>query len=492
VLNLNSEWGSGKTYFLKRWAQDLEQHYPVVYIDAWKQDYSKDPLMTVVSSLIKQLRKQAGKSEDDHEFAVPRKLIRLFKAAAPALARGLTKRYLGIDPAKIMEANDEGEILSDEETDEEGKPIDMGLAASKVTEHLIKEHDGKAQAIESLKINVKEWIEAVMAYDKKSYPAFIFIDELDRCRPSYAVEMLETIKHIFDIKGVVFVVATDTEQLQHAVKAVYGEGFNARTYLSRFFNSRFSLRAPDFKDLLAVHCDKEKLSGAHFDKLGITVWPPNTDGQVTLDNISAVFNSFRLSARTAIQITDRVIAILGNLSKGSKIDILVLTTLLSIREKDDKLYRRIVSGKFDDEPPKDTTSLTKFLESESYSNEVLTFNFCPKEIVESFTNKEQGRPNHYLEDSYRADFKSYLLNEFISCFKVIKLRSYPVEKTNKIDSLSQKLFDLSRKGYQNNRESGNAWLKYLHCHEGLEKLTSGYYQDLVELASALDWIDNEE
>lgn len=71
--------------------------------------------------------------------------------------------------------------------------------------------------------SVFEWVTAVTGIKQKELPAFIFIDELDRCRPSYAVEMLETIKHIFDISGVVFVVATDTEQLQHAVKVVYGE-----------------------------------------------------------------------------------------------------------------------------------------------------------------------------------------------------------------------------------------------------------------------------
>ncbi|TOL41491.1 hypothetical protein CGH98_24085, partial [Vibrio parahaemolyticus] len=69
----------------------------------------------------------------------------------------------------------------------------------------------------------------------------VFIDELDRCRPSYAVEMLEVIKHFFELDNVVFVVATDTEQLQHAVKAVYGQLFDAQLYLGRFFRRRFSL-----------------------------------------------------------------------------------------------------------------------------------------------------------------------------------------------------------------------------------------------------------
>ncbi|MFP3374765.1 P-loop NTPase fold protein, partial [Pseudomonas sp. SIMBA_068] len=37
VLNLNAEWGAGKTYFLKRWSQEVIVNYPVVYIDAWQQ-----------------------------------------------------------------------------------------------------------------------------------------------------------------------------------------------------------------------------------------------------------------------------------------------------------------------------------------------------------------------------------------------------------------------------------------------------------------------
>lgn len=244
VLNLNSEWGSGKTYFLKRWANDLKEHYPVVYVDAWEKDYSEDPLMTVVSAIIKDLKAQAGK--DEEKFTAPTKLIGLLKAAAPGIARGMSKRFLGIDPVEIMEAGEQenGAIDSIPIESENGEQIDISHAASEVVNHLIREHEAKSEAISNLKQNVAQWVEAVKALNNISFPAFIFIDELDRCRPSYAVEMLETIKHIFDIPGVVFVVATDTEQLQHAVKAVYGEGFDARVYLGRFFNSRFSLKAP--------------------------------------------------------------------------------------------------------------------------------------------------------------------------------------------------------------------------------------------------------
>lgn len=75
--------------------------------------------------------------------------------------------------------------------------------------------------------------EAVRDLDQ---PFTILIDEPDRCRLTYSIEMLERLKHLFDIPKVAFVVATDTEQLQHAIKAVYGEGFHAKAYLRRFAN----------------------------------------------------------------------------------------------------------------------------------------------------------------------------------------------------------------------------------------------------------------
>ncbi|WP_249365869.1 P-loop NTPase fold protein [Pseudoalteromonas sp. NEC-BIFX-2020_002] len=84
VINLNSGWGAGKTFFLKIWESDLANNYPVVYVDAWEKDYSDDPLMTVFSAIISSLRKQSGKDSD--LIKVPPKILGLLKAAAPGLA----------------------------------------------------------------------------------------------------------------------------------------------------------------------------------------------------------------------------------------------------------------------------------------------------------------------------------------------------------------------------------------------------------------------
>ncbi|MEZ9007124.1 P-loop NTPase fold protein [Vibrio sp. 10N.247.311.59] len=340
VLNLNSEWGSGKTYFLKRWAEDLKAHHPVVYVDAWQQDYSDDPLMTVISSMVSQLREQAGRAEDNTAISVIGKAGGLFKALAPALVGGVTKKFTGIDFAAVM--NDaEGASAESDIKDEDGNALDMSAAASKAVQYMLDEHEGKAKAISALKQSVSQWLEAVKGFTDKQYPAFVFIDELDRCRPSYAVEMLETIKHIFDIKGVVFVVATDTRQLQHAVKVVYGQGFDADIYLGRFFNTRYALKKMPLKELLSVHCDLDKLSLNALIQKGIGIWPKPMDVNVHFENLSTIYRALKLSERESIQITERLVSIVDNLGSERSLDVYYLAVLMCLKEKHFRLYDQL-------------------------------------------------------------------------------------------------------------------------------------------------------
>lgn len=515
VLNLNSGWGSGKTYFLKRWSEDLKKHYPVVYVDAWKKDYSDDPLMTVISSIIEQLREQAGKAKDDPKFKVPRKLIGLLKAAAPGIGRGLFKRYVGIDPVAIMNADDLDENIGTIEG-EDGKYVDMSFAASAAVTYLIDEHDAKSAAIESLKKAVYDWVQAVTSLKGVDLPAFIFIDELDRCRPSYAVEMLETIKHIFDIKGVVFVVATDTEQLQHAVKAIYGEGFDAKVYLSRFFNSRYSLKKPNLENFLEVHSDANKLSGEYLRDLKIEIIPFNEDAQVTLRNISVVLDAFKVSARTAIQIADRVVATISNMPRGSKIDILMLTALLCIKEKDNHLFDEIVSGKFErtvqSGDSKKTIYLKDYLKTyipESSHVRHIEMNFDPQKFVSNFkTSSRIILPNEYKSGCYRFNLLEYLQEIFsphlgasrkpsLGIFFAGESRRAPTQELTPLEKISKALTDEYRK-YQYDIDAqmlgtpAFLWVNFFYIENKFDSIDMDEYKDFVELASPLDWMGKDD
>lgn len=517
VLNLNAEWGAGKTYFLKRWSEDLKEHYPVVYVDAWKKDYSDDPLMTVISSIIDQLRKQAGKDKDSPVFKAPRTLIGLLKAAAPGIGRGLFKRYVGIDPVEIMNADDDNENIGhikgedgQDLLDTDGKPIDMSFAASEAVKYLIDEHDAKSKAIDSLKKSVSEWVGAVVGHKQNSYPAFIFIDELDRCRPSYAVEMLETIKHIFDIDGVVFVVATDTEQLQHAVKAVYGEGFDAKIYLGRFFNSRYSLKSPNLENFLDVHSDASKLSEDYLKRVNIEVFPPNSDAKITLKNISIVLEAFNASPRTAIQIADRIVATISNMPRGSKLDILMLTALLCIKEKDNHLFEEIVNGKFERVIQKgDSTKtiyLAEWIESyipTNYHNRLIEMKLDPQQYADNqFTYSQYHQIKMpYHSGSYSFNLLEYLKEIFSSHFGhssvyfIYGMSRHSEREDTPLQETCKALIEKHRNSNHGEnlfQTSALLWANFLYIRNQFKEIDMDEYKDFVELASPLDWMGQED
>ena len=77
----------------------------------------------------------------------------------------------------------------------------------------------------------------------KNKKIIIFIDELDRCRPSFALGIIEKIKHIFDIEGVGFVFFANLKQIEAMINKQYGDKINATRYLSKFFP--FSIELPE-------------------------------------------------------------------------------------------------------------------------------------------------------------------------------------------------------------------------------------------------------
>lgn len=508
VLNLNSEWGSGKTYFLRRWAEDLKAHHPVVYVDAWQQDYSDDPLMTVISSITKQLREQAGKTEDKTMFNVVGKAGGLFKALAPAIVGGVTKKFTGIDFTAVMN-DSEGANADSELTDVDDKPLDMSAAASKAVQYMLDEHDGKAKAISALKESISQWLEAVKGLTDKNYPAFVLIDELDRCRPSYAIEMLETIKHIFNIKGIVFVVATDTEQLQHAVKAVYGEGFDAGIYLGRFFDARYTLREANYERLLEAHCDLHKISMSGMSDGGLTVWPrcadksekgnDDTGAKVDIEkrNLSAILRAFGLSAREAIQVMERLISTITNMRPGSAMNLYYLVILMCMKEKHPEFFSKlknksIFSG--NSQSAWNTFAHDLLLGEAELEIHVDTNSFVT-EFVENNGSSRIRRASQYLP----ADTTITLSHYFSSTHSAMQMGFIRESTYSELERANR---NTNGRGKTLTTTNISNWIKY-GCHyveedcvvkgdgnyrnSPIEQLSFyDRYKDLVELSTALD------
>lgn len=252
VLNINAEWGYGKTFFLNNIAKELkDKNHPAVEFDAWRNDYTKEPLLAFMSEVNTSLENFFNKKQSKGK-----ELIKTLKnSGLPILMSILSRKLTGYTLDEIIEAdNDNEEQKKDEQTkneiniDEKTKneiETTVSSLTTKITEYALKEHNTIKDSISQFKINMKKLLKYIESLKNQELPLFILIDELDRCRPNYAIELLENIKHLFDIEGIVFIIATDSKQLSHSINAIYGQNFASEKYLKRFFDQEYSLVVPN-------------------------------------------------------------------------------------------------------------------------------------------------------------------------------------------------------------------------------------------------------
>ena len=168
VLSLDAGWGTGKTAFVKMcsaWMRSEASPHSdasVVVFNAWTQSYTGEPLKDIVEAVTGQI------SDADDERR--KKIARLLEQQAARVASG------GMVPDAIV-------------ADGEGPRRDT-LRFKKTLRSFVTEGGGRLVVI---------------------------VDELDRCRPDYAIGVLEKVRHIFDVAGVVVVLAVNREALEHAV-----------------------------------------------------------------------------------------------------------------------------------------------------------------------------------------------------------------------------------------------------------------------------------
>lgn len=223
VLAIDAPWGEGKTWFGRNWEQYLkDEGHKVVFIDAFEQDYIEDPFLLLASE-IAEIFDNEGAAKELREKAVG-----VMKAILPIGTKALINimGHVALGSSNLSQNIKEGfEAVSDETSDATGKLI----------EEKIKNH---AQEKESLQHFKEELTKFAAEQDK---PVVIIIDELDRCKPTFAVQLIERVKHLFDVPNLVFVLLLNRNQLKNAVKGVYGAETDASAYLDKFVNFFFML-----------------------------------------------------------------------------------------------------------------------------------------------------------------------------------------------------------------------------------------------------------
>lgn len=230
VISLDSDWGTGKTTFVTMWKDLLDNDsnynskFNTLYFNAWEHDYIKDPLLAIFSEIEIQIKEDDPLLKQQFD-KVKSKFSPYLKLGATTIFKMLTRGALDLDKIDLGETN-EDELIS---------------LAEKLGDLAIQEVSASKNIRSELKKEMSK-------YQESSCKKIIFfIDELDRCRPSFAIELLEVIKHLFDIDNFIFIISIDKEQLSHSVSTIYGQNMDTVGYLRRFFDLDYKLPKVDIK-----------------------------------------------------------------------------------------------------------------------------------------------------------------------------------------------------------------------------------------------------
>lgn len=234
-------------------------NFPTLYFDAWKNDFTPEPLIAFIAEIdtsLKPLFKEVPAAQKILKKALGN-VKALWRPAAGAVLQIAAKRATGLsaeDFSGIFNDIVESENKSGEKNENSkfDAKEDVLNVLKKIYDSSLRLHSNKKSAIAGFRNNLSLLIKALEKSQKFQLPIFIFIDELDRCRPDYAIELLEGIKHLFGVPGIYFIVATNMSQLGESTKAVYGPSFDGRRYLKRFFDIEYSLPIPN-NDAFAKH-----------------------------------------------------------------------------------------------------------------------------------------------------------------------------------------------------------------------------------------------
>jgi hypothetical protein len=254
VLAIDAPWGEGKTWFGKNWNKDLnDKGFKTIYIDSFEQDYIEDPFLLITSEILNVVKDEAKNIE-----ILKKNGVEVAKRLMPLAVKALVNfggRFIGSSDL-VGEIKSTFEASGDDSSDT--KVIDdVSEAGEKIATDLTNKWiSDKLDDFVNDKIIMNEFKTQLTTYAKSNdKPLVIFIDELDRCKPTFAVNLVERIKHFFDVPNIVFVLLLNKDQLEKAVKGVYGSETNACEYLDKFIN--FTFRLP--KQSKLDHISKSKL-----------------------------------------------------------------------------------------------------------------------------------------------------------------------------------------------------------------------------------------
>lgn len=279
IISIDGAWGTGKSVFVKQietinrcvFLDDegnnlnirnidnsvkntFNDNYMVYYYNAWENDLHSDPLQSLLLFLLNELPRNEDVIVNFDEFKknLPSHILKIFGGVGSTLLNGInnkTKDITGIDLKETIDAT-----------------VDLAKDISKLPDY--KSLADKITTTNEIKEAIDNLINDLLKENKK---IVFIIDELDRCRPDYAVRLLETITHFYNNDKIVFLVSSNSSQLSHTISRFYGDNFDGYGYLNKIFNFMVSLENVNPADYVSLVYHKS-LSTDYFDLMALSIF----------------------------------------------------------------------------------------------------------------------------------------------------------------------------------------------------------------------------
>ncbi len=244
VLSVEAPWGWGKSTFIGMCRAHMESRgHTCLLFNAWQNDFTDDPLVAFIGEMSTQIEEVISGSKNATN--AEKYLRRVKKLGAGVLRKSVPLVVKLATHGLLSQEAVAGAVKTlAEESDE------ISEFASEIAKKRLEDYESERKGISSFRSSLENLANAHSnrGDEKRSkenaFPLVFFVDEMDRCRPDFAISLLERIKHLFNVPKVVFVLAVDRAQLNESVKAIYGLGSNPDGYLRRFIDLSYILPAP--------------------------------------------------------------------------------------------------------------------------------------------------------------------------------------------------------------------------------------------------------
>ncbi|ORJ18604.1 hypothetical protein BS639_24370 [Rouxiella silvae] len=221
VLALDDNWGNGKTTFVEMMKSQIEkdesEHFNVVYFNSFESDYSTDPFIALTAEIYALIKR-----DENTLKSFGRKFLDVSTKVGAALLSSGVKVVINAATAGLADGGNIAKI---------GKEV-----IDKATESTEAYIENKITSLGEEKKDIeyfKTTLEEIHTESKKK--TIFIIDELDRARPDYSLDLLEKVKHLFSVRGVIFYLVMNRSQFEKSIEQRYGQ-IDSRTYLNKFVN----------------------------------------------------------------------------------------------------------------------------------------------------------------------------------------------------------------------------------------------------------------